>query len=358
MPKSTLIFPFQVHNNTSLSLLVKQMNILDPGEEVAPRTTCPWAWSEPSAPERLVQVQTAPGSNIELTPCVPRYSLDEVASLGTFRAIKKGWKSSIICHVRLVLSGVTKVLQIEEAFTGEVPTLEGDFEVIEPSMVGLAVKLSLPGISVSLVSGVPNEIFHAWLDTISLEVESGTRERTLQLTVAGCQVDSQLHSKVYDTVLWGKAQEKKPFFHLAINMGTNYSGSGISFFNGIEVVMQDLNVTVDEAIVTHVLHAVYDLLEYLDRSLNQQVVRRAPDYTQQRLVTSDMIYARLLLFGPVRVTLSYSSCAWGAASLKGDVVEKILTLLGPVSGLERAALQLNRFERLHHMHACTLVAHF
>lgn len=105
--------------------------------------------------------------------------------------------------------------------------------------------------------------------------------------------------------------------------------------------MQELNVAVDEAFVTHVLQAAYDLLEYLDRSLNQQVVHRVPDYTRQQLVTSDMIYARLLFFGPVRVTLSYSSCPWGAASLKGDVVEKILTFLGPVSGLERAALQLN-----------------
>jgi hypothetical protein len=37
----------------------------------------------------------------------------------------------------------------------------------------------------------------------------------------------------------------------------------------------------------------------------------------------------------------YSSCPWGAASLQGDVVEKMLTVLGPVSGMERAALQLN-----------------
>ena len=52
----------------------------------------------------------------------------------------------------------------------------------------------------------------------------------------------------------------------------------------------------------------------------------------------------LLLFSDccfVAFLSSYSSCPWGAASLQGDVVEQLLTVLGPVSGLERAALQLN-----------------
>ena len=241
----------------------------------------------------------------------------------------------------LSLSGATKVLSIEDEEV-DADMDESDFEVVGgPIQVQLALHVSLPGVSVSLVSGAPSEICHAWLDTISLDVEGGPEQQTLELNIARLQVDNQLQNKVYGTVAWGDAVEGKPFFHLAVNRGKNNSGSGMQFFNGIEVVAQELHLSLDEAFVTHVLQAAYDLIEYVDKSRHQEIVRRTADYTTLTLTTSDMVYARLLLFGPVRIVLSYSSCPWGAASLKGDVVEKMLTLLGPVSGLERAALQLN-----------------
>jgi len=58
---------------------------------------------------------------------------------------------------------------------------EDDFELVRESVLALSVRLSLPGVSLSLVSGAPAEIFHAWLDTITLEVEAGSLEKTLQL---------------------------------------------------------------------------------------------------------------------------------------------------------------------------------
>lgn len=109
------------------------------------------------------------------------------------------------------------VLHIDHVATGDLS--EDEFELVPESVLKLSVKLSLPGISLSLVSGKPTEIFHAWLDTITVEAESGTLENTLLLEVLGCQVDSQLHNKVYDTVLWGRADGSKPVFHVAINMG-------------------------------------------------------------------------------------------------------------------------------------------
>lgn len=105
----------------------------------------------------------------------------------------------------------------------------------------------------------------------------------------------QLRTKVYDTVLWGRSIENKPFFHLAVNLSSSKSSEGLHFFNGIEVVVQDVFVQVDEAFVTHVLSATYDLLEFLDRSLNQDVGRRRKDYTNYTLATNDMVYARFLL---------------------------------------------------------------
>ena len=333
---------YSIRNHTTVPLLVKQVGVYDVGEEVPPNTTVPFAWADPSAAERSVQVLPVAGSKVELeTLSVPRYSMDEVATLVPFKVFKEGWKAPLRCRVSLSLSGATKVLSIEDMEVEE-DIDEEDFEVVgSPVHVEMALLLTLPGVSISFVSGTPNEIFHAWLDSIQLELESGELQKTLELNVVALQIDNQLQNKVYDTVVWGAAVEQKPFFHLAVNLGSGNSGAGMQFFNGIEVVVQELNVSLDEAFVTHSLQAAYDLISYLDRSMHQEIVRSAPDYTSLTLTTSDMVYARLLFFGPVRVILSYSSCPWGAASLKGDVVEKMLTLLGPVSGLERAALQLN-----------------
>ncbi len=332
---------YSIRNNTSVPLLVKQEGVYDAGEEIPPRTTVPFAWADFSAPERRVQVLPVAGSKVEVeAQKVPLYSLDEVASLPSFRVMKKGWRVPVRCSASLFLSGATKVLAIEEE-GGEIG--EDDFEQVAVATVDWAISVSIPGVSLSLVSGAPAEIFHAFLDVITLDIEAGQEQQTLEFNVSGLQVDNQLRNKVYETVLWGRASENKPFFHLAVNRGLSGNGNDgrMLFFNGIEVVVQEITITLDEAFVTHLLQAAYDLLEYLDRSLHQDIVRRTPDYTRSTLVTNDMVYARILVFGPVAMILSYSSCPWGAASLKGDVVEKVLTALGPVSGLERAALQLN-----------------
>lgn len=331
---------YSIRNSTGIPLVVKQAGVSDRGEEVPPHSTVPFAWADPSIEERVVQVMCVQGSGVDVVGGqFPRYCLDEVTDLGSFSVQKKGLRKPMVCHVSLFLSGATKVLSIEEE--GERQLLVDDFKDLAPPVTNCIVVFTIPGISVSLVSGRPEEICHAWLDTISLEIQAGTEQQTLELNIAAFQVDNQLRNKVYETAIWGRSVDEKPFFHLAINRGNRNSGLGLQFFNGIEVVVQEINVSVDEALVTYLLQATYDLIEYLDKSLNQNVVRRTPDFTKQALSTNDMVYARLVFLGPIRVILSYSSCPWGAASLKGDVVEKVLRVLGPVSGLERAALQLN-----------------
>ena len=118
---------------------------------------------------------------------------------------------------------------------------DDDFAMVESSAEAeWALHVSVPGVSLSLVSGYPAEIFHAFLDVISLDLEGGPTQQTLELNIGGLQVDNQLSTKVYDTVLWGKTMEGKPFVHIAINRGLSGTGNdgGMLFFNGIEVVVQ------------------------------------------------------------------------------------------------------------------------
>ena len=137
---------YSICNNTSVPLLVKQVDVYDPGEEVPPRTTVPFAWSDPSATSRSVQVLPVAGTKIELeTLAIPRYSLDEVATLPSFKVFKQGWNSSLRCSVELYLSGATKVLVIEEE--GQ-DISEDDFvDVAKSSVVEFALHFSLPGMA-------------------------------------------------------------------------------------------------------------------------------------------------------------------------------------------------------------------
>ena len=93
---------YSIQNNTSVPFLVKQEGVYDIGEEIPPRTTVPFAWADFSASERRVQVLPIAGSGVELeTLSIPRFSLDEVATLPSFKVDKKGWKAPLRCSVRL-----------------------------------------------------------------------------------------------------------------------------------------------------------------------------------------------------------------------------------------------------------------
>jgi len=51
--------------------------------------------------ERKVQVLPVGGSGVEIdSKTVPRFALDEVAALGTFRVVKRGWRQPVqVCCV-------------------------------------------------------------------------------------------------------------------------------------------------------------------------------------------------------------------------------------------------------------------
>lgn len=156
------------------------------------------------------------------------------------RKDKSNWKScecgGVFFFPRF-LRGATKVLAIEEE--GQ-DLSDDDFAMVGSERSEWVLHVSVPGISLSLVSGYPAEIFHAFLDVITLDLEGGPTQQMLELNVGGLQVDNQLSTKVYDTVLWGKTTEGKPFVHVAVNRGLSGTGNdvGMLFFHGIEVIVQ------------------------------------------------------------------------------------------------------------------------
>ena len=56
------------------------------------------------------------------------------------------------------------------------------------------------------------------------------------------------------------------FFHLAINK--NMEHRSISFYNGLQVHLQKMVIQIDEAFITHLLHTIHDLLEFLKRKMS------------------------------------------------------------------------------------------
>ena len=240
----------------------------------------------------------------------------------------------------LFLKGSTKIFEVVEveaaSFVGGVSlNATGDGSSLD--VTHLSVSMQLSGLAVSLIDNRPREVMNLVVNNIRLVYEDGTKETRYGLDVQRVQIDNMLYNALYPIVLWPKQPDSTAFAHVAVNQAKGHAG--ITFFNGFELVLQEMDIRVDEAFVTHFLAAVHEIIseersnEEIDLS---NVAVPVADYRRDTISTGDMVYARVLYIGPISMQVSYSSCSWAKIHVPGDIgaqLEDYLDYLNEVNGV-------------------------
>lgn len=107
-----------------------------------------------------------------------------------------------------------------------------------------------------------------------------------------------LYNTPYPIVFFPVMPEKDSnFFYLSINKSNLHKN--ITFFNGFQVLMQKFELKLDEAFLTHLIHSLNLITEYLSskKSIDDIYKEKEIEYTKQELDISDMIYFKLLMIG-------------------------------------------------------------
>lgn len=206
------------------------------------------------------------------------------------------------------------------------PSLGSKDNVIE-----LSVTVQLAGVAVSLIDNRPREVLNLLVSNVRFVYDDGTKETQYGVDIQRIQMDNMLYNALFPIVFWPKQAESTAFLHIAVNQAKGHEGIGqflfryfvyflqmnklgITFFNGVELVLQEADVRVDEGFVTHVLAALQEVFaEEAATDDDSDVVVEAvavADYRKTKLATGDMVYARVLYIGPISLQVSYSSCPW------------------------------------------------
>jgi hypothetical protein len=160
--------------------------------------------------------------------------------------------------------------------------------------------------------------------------------------VKSVQVDNMLYNTPFPVVIFPKAPEDQQFLHIAINQAKGHKG--VSFFNGLELVMQEADVRVDEVFATHMIALIEEALRSFAAPAKNidwdTLAVGVPDFRQVAFQEDDMVYARHLFVGPIRLGLSFTLCPWAALKLKGELWNQVHDWLTWISDIEGVHLHL------------------
>lgn len=346
-PSSAGFSIYRLVNKTRLPVLVRQLEAADDeGEWVGSGEDVPYAWPEPSKPNPRVIV-TVPGGTLRAgngepyqMEHGPMYRLDTVDTHQEFFVKTPLATREIAIKAKLFFRGPTKVLELTESVVHE----GGIGGSASDNLVTLTVNLQFQGLSVSVIDAHPREVVHVSFGNVRALYEDGTKELRAGLDVQRLQIDSMLYNCVYPIVLWPKEPDSKCFLHAVMNQAKGYEG--ITFFNGVEFVMQEADVRVDEALVTHLLGALSEILAADESEINWDALAvPVPDCKEFTLSVTDMVYIRELYIGPVRLILSYSSCHWAAAPfVAGGGADRIRDWLSFINEIDGVNLDLSMLD--------------
>ncbi len=340
---------YRIVNNTRAPILVQQAGVdTDRGEWLNPKEKVPFAWSEPSQqnPLAVLSFPTAVLRNMngekltETAGNLPAFSLDSVETWRTFSCEFEGAARPVPLEMKVYFSGPTKIFEVSEATSVShgISVNRGPSRMVvnANNTVKLTALMQLRGISVALIDSRPREVLHMQLGNVRMTFVDGDKESVLELDIGRVQVDNMLYNPLFPIVFWPLQPSGTAFFHFGVNQAKEQDG--ITFFNGIEVIVQEGEVRVDEGLATHVMAALSDIfaVETQDSIDLSAIAVPVPDYRKTAVSTADMVYARTLYIGPVRMLVSYSSCPWGKVPLPGEhgaQVEGFLAFLNEVNGV-------------------------
>lgn len=109
--------------------------------------------------------------------------------------------------------------------------------------------------------------------------------------------------------------------------------------------MQAADLRVDEAFVTHLLVAVEQLLQGDAAPIEwDRLAVQVPDFRLVAFSLNDMVYVRELYVGPIQLGLSYTSCPWAAAEVKGETGARLHDWMGFINEVDAVSLSLGMLE--------------
>lgn len=207
---------------------------------VAPRTSIPYAWDEPTRANRKLLVAISPGPTIGTVispapffpPEAGRFqkplNLDNIGLVKKLQVTHVRGKTTYTASVRL--EGATKVLVISK----DDAKGEGDSESAPDSKIPsrstspatgstansssgaisrasqFTLNVELDGIGLSVTSTAPSfELLYATLTQIKFVHTSGGKKSTATLVVQGFQVDNQLYVTTYPVLIAGRPPRKE-----------------------------------------------------------------------------------------------------------------------------------------------------
>jgi vacuolar protein sorting-associated protein 13A/C len=313
---------YRVVNNTHMPLLMRQVGIeMDPGEWVNPKENAPFAYHEPAKKRAMVllsfssaTIKCRDGKALGQNE-LPYFSLEHVERHRNLCVQIDGAHGTMPIDVHIYFKGATKVFEVKEA-AAEGPEQE---EEGRGNRTRMQLSLQLRGVGISLVDARPREVMHMQVTGIRASYEDRARDTLYQLDVQRLQVDNMLYNPMFPIVLWPKQPSHLPLFHIAANVAKGVDG--VVFVNGLELVVQETEIRVDEAFLAHTVGAVskaWSVFETTDVDWDALVVPIADFRKTIFFSTEGVMYAREIYIGPLAVSFSYSASPWGRVLLEDD----------------------------------------
>lgn len=316
---------YRIVNSTRLPFLLRQFSVdMDPGEWLNPRDSIPFAWYEPGK-SNLLAVLDFPGAVIRnkegkvfKDEDLPMFMLDTVTNYCNFTYQGRKMQQPVPLDIRVYFKGATKVFEVAEA----TPHVSEEHIC---NVVELSFSLQLGGIGVSVINSLPREVMHAEMTNLRATYEDGTRETLYSIDVARVQVDNMLHNATFPIVLWPKNPLHKSFLHVAANVAKGHEG--IIFLNGVEFVVQEAEMRVDEAFAGHMASVVGDMIWLFQvREIDwKSLTVPVPDFRKMVYAQAELMYARFIYIGPLSMGYSYSTSPQGKetlANMEDTMVER------------------------------------
>ncbi len=343
---------YRVVNKTRTAMVVRQARLEgDAGEWLNPGDNIPFAWHVVAMANLMAELSfpwcTLLNENDEVLndeiDNLPSFSLDAVS---VYKGMKLKFGSTsevadpVLIEVRVYFDNASKVLEVVEIIEmrGGLKFEEGGASKEEDELEKNVTKSSLiaqfRGFCLSLSDGKSREILLAQANHVCVSLQDGTTEMHVELDVDSFQVDNMMLRPQYPVVFWSKQSPIAPFVHVSLNMSKEHDG--IIFLNGLEFVVQEVEIRVDECFAASLVAVLVHFWSTTVDLESPVAARPIPDFRKDVPVNESMMYARVFYIGPLSVLFSYSSSPLDLikySSKEMEMADKYLSYLNEINSV-------------------------
>ena len=240
----------------------------------------------------------------------------------------------------------------EISFLDNEETIEADpHEVLDDvTLSPLELRVELPNIGFSIVDKSPSEIMYASITLPLMRFKQNEREQSIEFELAGIQIDNQLYRNSHPVLLEpsGLIDTNRPFLQLSIVKSMD--DPSITHYKYIGMVIQELEIIVDEALLLSILDFVSDFEPTNEElSLPEMVSKscKTMDLPELPSVAASRLYIREMVLRSVKMYLSVMAAS-GGKKKKGLWNNPLSNFLGSMfKNIDRAHITFNTIEMDH-----------